>query len=64
MQTRHTVQNTKIPKNPKIQVLKKKSSYTGDLFGALDFLDVLEFLDVLDFLFSGFFGFLICTFGI
>ena len=33
MQTRHTVQNIKIPK---IQVLKKKSSYTGDLVGALD----------------------------
>ena len=35
MQTRHTVQNINIPESPKIQVLKK-SSYTGDLLGALD----------------------------
>ena len=42
-----------LPKNrkiQKIQLLKKKSSYTGDLFGALDFWDCLDVLDVFVFL--------------
>ena len=39
MQTGRTVQDIQIPKNPKNPKnpgFNKKSSYTGDLFGALD----------------------------
>ena len=61
MQTRHTAakitdancrrgsKHYKASKIQKIQVLKKKPRYIGDLFGALYFLDVFDFLDFLDF---------------